>query len=59
MDGIVLKSFIPEIFLSISILLQLVFNARLINNINFNFPLIDKEVLGQFFLFCVVYFFYY
>jgi NADH-quinone oxidoreductase subunit N len=57
MDGIVFKSFIPEIFLSISILLQLVFNARLINNINFNFPLIDKEVLGQFFfILCCLFF---
>ena len=56
MDGIVFKSFIPEIFLSISILLQLVFNARLINNVNFNFPLINKEILGQFFfiLFCLL-----
>ncbi len=57
MDGIVFKSFIPEIFLSISILLQLVFNAKLINNINFNFPLINKEVLGQFFFFLFCLFF--
>jgi len=57
MDGIVFKSFIPEIFLSVSILLQLVFNARLINNINFNFPLIDKEILGQFFfILCCLFF---
>lgn len=47
MDAIILKSFIPEIFLSLSILLQLVFNVRLINNLKFNFPIIDKEIFIQ------------
>ena len=56
MDSIILKSFFPEIFLSLSILLQLVFNARLINDLNFNFPIIDKEVFSQtsFILFCLL-----
>lgn len=49
MDFIVLYSFIPEIFFSICILLQLVFNAYLVNNFNFNFPIIDREVLSQIF----------
>ena len=47
MDAIILKSFIPEIFLSLSILLQLVFNVRLINNLRFNFPIVDKEIFIQ------------
>ena len=55
MDAIILKSFFPEIFLSLSILFQLMFNARLINNLQFNFPLINKEVFWQtfFILFCL------
>ena len=47
MDAIILKSFIPEIFLSLSILLQLIFNVRIINNLKFNFPIIDKEMYIQ------------
>jgi proton-translocating NADH-quinone oxidoreductase chain N len=47
MDSIILKSFIPEIFLSLSILLQLVFNVRIINNLKFNFPILDKEIFIQ------------
>ena len=56
MDSIILKSFIPEIFLSLSILFQLVFNARLINNLKFNFPIIDQETFWQttFILLCVI-----
>ena len=56
MDAIILKSFIPEIFFSICILIQLVFNARLINDLKYNFPIIDKEVFYQtfFILFCVL-----
>jgi len=56
MDAIVLKSFIPEIFLSLALLLQLMFNAQLVNNLRLNFPLIDKEVFWQtfFILFCVL-----
>jgi NADH-quinone oxidoreductase subunit N len=55
MDIIIFKSFIPEIFLSLSILFQLIFNARIINNWKFNFPVIDREVVCQtvFILICV------
>jgi len=55
MDSVILKSFIPEIFLSIAILFQLIFNSRLVNNVNFNFPLIGREVFWQtyFILFCI------
>ena len=56
MDAIILKSFLPEIFLSICILIQLVFNARLVNNLRYNFPIIDKEAFNQsfFILFCLI-----
>jgi len=56
MDSIVLKSFFPEIFFSLGIFLQLIFNARLINNLKYNFPIIDKEMFTQtfFILFCVL-----
>jgi NADH-quinone oxidoreductase subunit N len=56
MDSIVLKSFFPEIFFSLGIFLQLVFNSRLINSLEHNFPVIDKEVFVQtfFILFCVL-----
>jgi len=56
MDAIILKSFIPEIFLSLSILFQLIFNARLVNNLELNFPILEKEVLAQLFFitFCLL-----
>jgi len=56
MDSIVLKSFFPEIFFSLGIFLQLIFNARLINTLKYNFPVIDREVFIQtvFILFCVL-----
>ena len=55
MDSLLLKSFLPEVFLSLSILVQLVFNARVVNNLSFNFPILEKEVFWQtvFILFCV------
>lgn len=57
MDLIIFKSFIPEIFLSLSILFQLIFNARIINNWKFNFPIIDRETVTQtiFILVCVLF----
>jgi len=48
MDSVILKSFIPEIFLSVTILFNLTTNALLINVPKYNFPLIDKEVVSQF-----------
>jgi len=56
MDLIVLKSFIPEAFLSLSILYQLVYNIRTVNNLNYNYPIIGKEVYYQtlFILFCLL-----
>jgi NADH-quinone oxidoreductase subunit N len=55
MESIFLKSFIPEIFLSISILFQLVFNSIIITKWKYNFPIISSEIYIQtsFILFCV------
>jgi len=55
MDAIILKSFIPEIFLSLSILFQLIFNARLVNNLELNFPILEKEVLAQLFFYYILF----
>lgn len=56
MSNIVLKAFIPELFLSVCILSQLVYSSILINNLKYNFPTIDKETLSQvfFFLGCIL-----
>jgi len=56
MDAIILKSFLPEIFLSVAIFFQLLFNVRLRTKLNFNFPVIDQELFTQtfFILFCLV-----
>jgi proton-translocating NADH-quinone oxidoreductase chain N len=60
MDYIILKSFIPEIFLSFCILFQLFFNSYIVNNIKFNFPIISKEIFFQvFFVFiCLLFLFF-
>lgn len=60
MDFIILKSFLPEFFLSISILFQLIFNIRIIKNSFFNYPIIDKEVFYQtiFILICLLFLYY-
>lgn len=56
MDIIILKSFLPEIFLSMSILFQLVYNIKIIKNLKYNFPIVDKEVFYQtfFILICLI-----
>lgn len=53
MDAIILKSFLPEIFFSLCILVQLIFNARLVNNLTYNFPIVDKEAFNQTFFILV------
>ena len=60
MDITLLKSFLPEIFFSIAILLQIVFNSRFVNKLEFNFPIIYKETLFQIFfiLFCLTFLYY-
>lgn len=47
MDTLIFKSFLPEIFFSIVILIQIILNTKLINNLKYNFPIIDKEVFYQ------------
>jgi len=56
MSNIIFKAFIPELFLSVCILSQLVYSSILINNLKYNFPTIDKETLSQvfFFLGCIL-----
>lgn len=55
MDAAVLKSFIPEIFFSLCILIQLIFNIRLIHS-RYNYPIIIKETFTQtfFIISCVI-----
>lgn len=60
MDLIILKSFIPESFLSLCILFQLIYNVKMVNNLNYNFPIIDKEVFYQtIFVIASLFFLYY
>ena len=47
MDASFLKSFLPEIFFSLAIFFQLIFNSRFVNKVNFNFPIIYKETFYQ------------
>jgi proton-translocating NADH-quinone oxidoreductase chain N len=56
MDPIILKSFISEIFLSLTLLFLLVINSLILNVTKYNFPIIDKEILSQlvFSLICVL-----
>lgn len=54
MSAILLKSYTAEIFLSLSILAQLIFNIRLINNKKYNFPEITLETFSQSFFILLV-----
>lgn len=47
MDNLILKAFIPEIFLSITLLLQLLYNTKKVTAFKYNFPLLDKEIFFQ------------
>lgn len=47
MDTGFLKSFLPEIYFSMAIFFQLIFNSRFINKVNFNFPIVYKEIFYQ------------
>ena len=49
MDSLLLKSFIPEIFLSLTILYLLLFNGYITTALKFNFPLIERELFFQIF----------
>jgi proton-translocating NADH-quinone oxidoreductase chain N len=60
METTLLKSFLPEVFFSLSILIQLLFNTKIVNFSKFNFPIIDKEINCQtsFILVCVIFLFF-
>jgi len=49
MDNLIFKAFIPEIFLSFALLSQLLYNVKKITTFKYNFPLMDKEILFQFY----------
>jgi NADH-quinone oxidoreductase subunit N len=49
MDNLIFKAFIPEIFLSVALLMQLLYNIKKITTFKYNFPLIDREILFQFY----------
>ena len=55
MDALFIKAFYPEIFLSLSILYQLIVNSRVINTIHNKYPIINIEILwqGVFILLCL------
>ena len=56
MDSLVLKAFILEIFLSICILSQLIYNAVLVNTSKNKYPLVSHEIFSQtfFILLCLL-----
>ena len=60
METTLLKSFLPEIFFSLSILIQLLFNTKIANFLTFNFPILDKEINCQttFILGCLFFLFF-
>jgi len=47
MDSILFKSYFPELFLSVVIFLQLLYTIQIINNLKYNFPVLDFEVVTQ------------
>jgi NADH-quinone oxidoreductase subunit N len=59
MTNVLLISFIPEFFLATSILFQLIFNVKIISNLKYNYPIIDREVFYQTMFVIFVLFFLY
>jgi len=47
MDSILLKSYFPELFLSIVTFLQVIYTIQIINTLKYNFPVLDLEVIIQ------------
>ena len=60
MDSILVHIFIPEIFLSLSILFQLLLNVSAITNFKNNYPILNIEIFSQcFFIFlCLILLFF-
>jgi NADH-quinone oxidoreductase subunit N len=57
MDSIVLQSFLPEIFLSIFLLILLLLNSYIIISLKYNHPIMSKEIFSQsfFLLTCLLF----
>lgn len=47
MDYLILKSFIPEIFFSFSLMLLIVSNTQILGDLKYNFPILEKEIVIQ------------
>ena len=47
MDVFIFKAFWPELFLSLSIIFLLLFDSQLINNLKFQFPILENEIFFQ------------
>lgn len=47
MDIFIFKAFWPEVFLSLSIILLLLYDSQLINNLKFHFPVLENEIFFQ------------
>jgi NADH-quinone oxidoreductase subunit N len=54
-----LKSFLPEFFLLFCILIQLIFNIKIIVNLKYNYPLIERESFIQSIIILICIFFLY
>jgi NADH-quinone oxidoreductase subunit N len=50
MDIFIFKAFWPELFLSFSIIFILLFNSQLINNLKFQFPILENEIFFQIYI---------
>ena len=59
MSAILFKTLIPEIFFSITILIQILFNTNIIVNYKVNFPILNKEIFGQTFFILISLFYIY
>jgi|TARA_Y100000780_G_scaffold106694_1_gene96760 NADH-quinone oxidoreductase subunit N len=47
LDIFIFKAFWPELFLSLSIIFLLLFDSQLINNLKFQFPVLENEIFFQ------------
>lgn len=52
-----MKSFLPEIFFSMAVLGQIVFNTRFVHDPKYNYPIISKEIFVQCFFILALTFF--
>jgi NADH-quinone oxidoreductase subunit N len=50
MDVFIFKAFWPELFLSLSIIFLLLFDSQLVNNLKFQFPILENEIFFQIYI---------